>query len=64
MPELPMVDVARCTGCGACVLVCPTNCLEQLGRQPWLPRPGHCLSCTLCALVCPTRAIKMLDEDT
>ena len=30
-PPLPVLDPARCTGCGDCVAVCPTNCLEMSG---------------------------------
>jgi MinD superfamily P-loop ATPase len=59
MRELPVLDPARCTGCGDCVAVCPTGCLEMLGPQPWLPRPLDCISCTACVLVCPAQAIEM-----
>lgn len=57
--ELPMLDETKCTGCGWCVDVCPTECLAMRGRLPWLPRPLDCVSCTLCALVCPAEAISM-----
>jgi NAD-dependent dihydropyrimidine dehydrogenase PreA subunit len=57
--ELLQVDAARCTGCGDCVAVCPTDCLELAGRLPWLPRPLDCISCSACELVCPTAAIRM-----
>ena len=55
---LPSVDLIRCTGCGRCVPVCPTECLEMVGSKPWLPRPRDCVSCTACALVCPAEAIR------
>ena len=57
--ELPCLDELHCTGCGECVTVCPTQCLEMLGQLPWLPRPDDCISCSVCALICPTQAIKM-----
>jgi NAD-dependent dihydropyrimidine dehydrogenase PreA subunit len=57
--ELPVVDPARCTGCGDCVAVCPTDCLALIGRLPWLPRPLDCISCTACELVCPAGAIRL-----
>jgi NAD-dependent dihydropyrimidine dehydrogenase PreA subunit len=59
MPELPLLDATRCTGCGDCVATCPAECLEMAGLLPWLPRPLDCVSCTLCVLVCPTNAIEM-----
>jgi formate hydrogenlyase subunit 6/NADH:ubiquinone oxidoreductase subunit I len=62
MIELPLLDLARCTGCGDCVVVCPTACLEMSGAVPWLPRPGHCVACELCVLVCPTAALRLVER--
>jgi len=59
MRELPVLDSTRCTGCGECVLICPTECLELAGPRPWLPRPLDCISCTACALICPAQALEM-----
>ena len=60
--ELPAVDERRCTGCGDCVVVCPTDCLAMASLLPWLPRPAECVSCGLCELVCPAEAIAMQDD--
>jgi NAD-dependent dihydropyrimidine dehydrogenase PreA subunit len=60
--EIPVVDEALCTGCGDCVAVCPTHCLEMAGPVPWLPRPAACVSCSLCVLICPAAALHLLDE--
>jgi formate hydrogenlyase subunit 6/NADH:ubiquinone oxidoreductase subunit I len=57
--ELPLLNEARCTGCGDCVAVCPTECLEKAGPLPWLPRPADCISCSACVLVCPTDALAL-----
>jgi MinD superfamily P-loop ATPase len=59
--ELPTLDDAKCTGCGDCVAVCPTRCLEMRRKSPWLARPADCVSCSACAIVCPTDAIRMSD---
>jgi formate hydrogenlyase subunit 6/NADH:ubiquinone oxidoreductase subunit I len=61
--ELPALDETRCVGCGDCVLLCPTDCLEMAGVLPWLPRPGSCVSCTLCVLICPVEALTMRKRD-
>ena len=60
MMELPHLDPARCTGCGDCVVVCPTQCLSLVGAIPKLVRPRDCIACSLCALVCPTQALRMV----
>jgi formate hydrogenlyase subunit 6/NADH:ubiquinone oxidoreductase subunit I len=57
--ELPLLDETRCTGCGDCVAVCPTECLAMAGALPWLPRPGDCISCGLCVQVCPADALTL-----
>jgi len=62
--DLPALDETRCTGCGDCVAVCPTACLEMAGPQPWLPRPGECVSCALCAAVCDAGAITIAGDET
>jgi len=59
MRELPLLDPARCTGCGDCAAVCPTACLEMDGREPWMPRPRDCVACEACVLVCPAVALKL-----
>jgi formate hydrogenlyase subunit 6/NADH:ubiquinone oxidoreductase subunit I len=62
MPELPLLDPIRCTGCGDCVSACPTVCLEMAGSLPWLPRPLDCISCELCVWVCPADALHISEK--
>jgi MauM/NapG family ferredoxin protein len=60
----------RCTGCGMCMRVCPTGCLQpaltEAGLEGlWTPRVdariGRCeYDCTLCGHICPTGAIQPL----
>ena len=55
--RLPVLDETLCTGCGDCVLVCPVECIETLGRMPYLSHPEDCISCGICAMVCPVDAL-------
>jgi formate hydrogenlyase subunit 6/NADH:ubiquinone oxidoreductase subunit I len=61
--ELPLLDETRCTGCGDCVAVCPTECLAMAGPVAWLPRPADCVSCSLCALICPADALRLAEPE-
>ncbi len=65
--------LARCTGCGLCMKVCPTGGLqptlteaglEGLWTPHLVPQIGYCdFTCTACGEVCPTQAIVNLDLD-
>ena len=65
--------LARCTGCGLCMKVCPTGGLhptlteaglEGLWPPHLIPRVGYChYDCNLCGQVCPTEAIQPLPID-
>jgi len=41
----------NCMGCGACVVVCPYNCLEYFAEEPKLVK--KCEVCGICPRVCP-----------
>src|SRR3954452_17889410 len=49
----------RCTGCDACVAVCPTDVLELVTNKSRVARFDDCIQCEQCALVCPTTALVM-----
>jgi formate hydrogenlyase subunit 6/NADH:ubiquinone oxidoreductase subunit I len=63
MSELPEVNETRCTACGDCVLVCPTECLAMDGPLPYLVRPVDCIACSLCVLICPDDAMRMVEGE-
>jgi len=46
-----VLATGKCVGCGACVLVCPFNCLEYVKEKPSLVK--KCEICGVCAQACP-----------
>lgn len=46
-----VVEAGICTGCSACVIVCPFNCLEYMKGKPVLVK--DCKVCGICPRVCP-----------
>jgi coenzyme F420 hydrogenase subunit beta len=48
-----------CSGCGACVLVCPFNCLEYGEENPKLVK--KCEACGICPRICPRLELSQRD---
>ena len=65
--ELAVVRADNCTGCEACIEVCPVDCIYKI---PGEDQPGvqtfvdidleRCIGCELCAKWCPWDAIDMV----
>jgi len=53
-------DEVKCTHCGACTAVCPTNSLA-LDRETMqvVFDPALCVACERCIPACPTNAMKV-----
>ena len=53
-------DEAKCTHCGACIAICPTNAfsLEPKTRKVLFDH-NKCVVCGLCVKACPTRAMRL-----
>ncbi|MEY2655475.1 MAG: hypothetical protein RLZZ524_2503 [Pseudomonadota bacterium] len=63
---LPVIDPARCTGCGWCVPTCHVHLLSlqvqaTTGRKTSTLRDAQdCTGCARCAVRCPFDAIAMV----
>ena len=57
----PRIDPDRCTGCDACIRICPESVLFRIkaeqGTEVYGFTPGACSGCALCMDVCPVNAI-------
>lgn len=51
------LDVARCTGCGACLQVCPRAVIAADGHAVRIVAPDACIECGACARNCPDGAL-------
>jgi NAD-dependent dihydropyrimidine dehydrogenase PreA subunit len=56
---LPEIDSARCTGCGDCLLVCPTRALALVGGTAVVAAPDACDYSAACEAICPVDAIAL-----
>ncbi len=66
--QLAILDEDLCTGCEACVVVCPVDCIDKVSDPS---NAGYamgictidlpvCIGCKLCAQVCPWHVITMV----
>jgi len=55
--QMPVIDQARCNGCGLCVSVCRCGALVLINNVITVVETEECRWCTYCEAVCPTEAI-------
>jgi Fe-S-cluster-containing hydrogenase component 2 len=51
-----MVVIARCAGCGACLLTCPEHAIRPIGGR--LTVTDACTDCGECLEICPIDGIE------
>ncbi len=56
------IDVEWCTGCGACVEVCPTGALYLVDGKATVDR-SLCRDCEACIAACPSGAITLTERE-
>lgn len=69
---IAIINPDYCTGCNACIEVCPTDCIEEVDvAEAGLDgigkfcdvRLSDCIGCVQCVKICPWEAIDMVDTD-
>jgi thioredoxin reductase/NAD-dependent dihydropyrimidine dehydrogenase PreA subunit len=57
----PVIDPAKCAGCGACIPVCPEgDILQMINRKAVLVSPSKCVGHGECERACPFGAIDLV----
>ncbi len=54
----PVIDTARCIGCGKCAESCPPHTISIENHKAVIHRK-HCIRCFCCQEMCPVRAIRI-----
>jgi ferredoxin len=57
------VDKDECDFCGACVAVCPVDCIDLFEKDIEID-PKKCTECKLCIYVCPVEALSYVEQKT
>lgn len=56
---MPQIDIELCTGCGDCIITCPTDALELINGTAVIANPTACNYSAVCEAVCPVAAIAL-----
>ncbi|MFN3821283.1 MAG: DUF362 domain-containing protein [bacterium] len=55
------VNSERCDLCGACVGICPANCIGMDEHRLWVEL-GSCIKCGFCIPTCPLGALSWNED--
>lgn len=60
---IDIADKAKCCGCGACVQICPKQCISFISDKEGFDYPvvdiSRCVGCDMCERVCPELNINL-----
>ena len=67
---LAVIDQSGCTGCEACIVFCPVDCIEIVPNAPHAQFQQvvevdieRCIGCALCSKYCPWETIPMFSYE-
>lgn len=58
----PIIDKEKCTGCGLCADICPTQVFRHYPKEdktPLVKFGEECWHCNSCVLDCPKQAVSL-----
>lgn len=68
MPTIEILERKKCTGCGACSNICPTNAIEFNENDEGFKFPHIldeiCIQCGRCEKICPVLHPKYLNDES
>ena len=61
----PIIDIDKCTGCGACAEFCPNEVYDLVGESMTVAKPLNCVpACDKCEGECPVSAITFPSKES
>ena len=58
----PLVDQDKCSGCGNCVEICPSEVYQMEEDKSNPIYPEECIECWACVNHCPAESIQLIDD--
>jgi NAD-dependent dihydropyrimidine dehydrogenase PreA subunit len=58
----PVVDEDKCTGCGNCVEICPSEVYQMEDEKSNPVRLEECVECWACVNQCPSESIHLHED--
>jgi NAD-dependent dihydropyrimidine dehydrogenase PreA subunit len=58
----PVIDQEKCTGCGNCMEICPSEVYQMEKDKSNPAHPEECIECWACVTQCPAESIQLTDD--
>jgi len=56
------IEQENCTGCGACIDICPMEAIQMNGSDKAVIDPARCIGCGLCLTACNLEAVTLNEK--